>query len=169
MVNAPAFWPSAGWVALGVLVQTVLAPELTLRSAAPSFVTIGIVLYALQAGARRGAMLGLIGGALTDVFAGSPGGWTIAETVMGCACGSLTRVVFADSALARSAVVAGAIIVRNALFWTIAALEGYPRGYGTLHLHTTVWQAFLTAGCTILYVIARARMGTVRTHVERFP
>ena len=57
IVSGPEFWRAAGWVVLGLFVQTVFAPLLVVRGGIPSFVTIAVVLYALRAGApaRRAA------------------------------------------------------------------------------------------------------------------
>ena len=58
----PAYWPALGWTALLVLAQTTVVPLFVFRNAVPSLVTIAVVLYAVRAGARRGALLAIPAG-----------------------------------------------------------------------------------------------------------
>jgi rod shape-determining protein MreD len=168
IVNGPALWPTIGWVVVALFVQTVAAPWITFRHAGPSLVTIAVVLYALRCGPLRGAVLGLIAGVLTDVVAGTGGGWTIADTTIALAVGAAAGRFFADGVLPPSFLVAGAVLARDALFWGVMAFEGYPRGYGTAHLHAAVWQAFLTGACCVAYLFARSRFVDEATRIERY-
>jgi rod shape-determining protein MreD len=167
IVTGPAFWPSVGWVVVALVVQSLFARQLSFRHAIPSFVTIAVVLYALRVGARRGALLGIVAGALSDAVAGTGGGWTIADTTTAFAVGTVARGFFADGVLPPSFLVALAVIFRDAIFWLVMAMEGYPRGYGTTHLHATLWQALLTGLCTLVYLVARNRY-TPHTRIERY-
>jgi len=155
-------------VVLGLLVQTVAAPWLSFRHGIPSFTTLAIVLYALRTGGRRGALLGIVAGALTDAFAGTAGGWTIADTAVALAVGAVARGFFADGVLPPSFLVAGAVLVRDGIFWIVMAMEGSPRGFGTTHLHAALWQALLTGLCALVYLGLRMRFADVQTRVERF-
>lgn len=168
IVNGPAFWPTVGWVALAVFVQTVLAPSLTVRNAVPSFAVIAIVLYASRVGARRGAALGVIAGVLTDAVSGTGGGWTIADTAVGLIVGGASGRIFADSVLSSTLLVGAAVLVRDAVFWAVMTAEGFPRGYGTAHLHAALWQAALTAAYALAYVMLRNRVGGDSTRIERY-
>jgi rod shape-determining protein MreD len=168
IVSGPALLPTIGWTVLAVFVQTMFAQFLTYRGAVPSFVTIAVVLYALKAGARRGAVLGIIAGLLEDCFAGSGGAWTIATTLTALAAGAVSRGFFSDGFPMLGAIVALAIILRDTLFWSVMSIEGYPRGLATAHAHATLWQAAITGSCAIAYLIARARFVVDRTAVERF-
>lgn len=168
IVTGPAFWPSAGWAALALFVQTIAAPQLAIRHAVPSFVTIAIVLYALRAGSGRGALLGLLAGTLTDAVAGTPGAWTIACASIGFAAGGLTRSFFSDGIVPPSLFVGAAVLVRDGIFWTAMSTQDYPRGYGTVHLHASLWQALITAACAFVYLAARSRFTEDATRIERF-
>jgi rod shape-determining protein MreD len=168
VVTGPALWPTIGWVGVALFVQCVLAPTLTFRHALPSFTTIAIVLYAMHAGSRRGALVGIIAGALTDAVSGTGGAWTIADTLVGLGAGAIVRVYFADGVLAPSLLVAAAVLVRNAIFWVVMVMEGYPRGFGTTHLHETIWQALLTGMCALAYLAGRSRFFNVATRIERY-
>jgi rod shape-determining protein MreD len=167
-VSGPAFWPSVGFVALALFAQTTLAPWLIVREGLPSFVTIVVVLYTLRAGARRGALLGLIAGVLSDAVAGTGGAWTLAYPLLALACGAVAGGFFADGLVPRSLVVGLAVVVRSALFWTIMAFEGYPRGFGTVHLHAAFESGALTALYAFVYLLFRARFGGEETRIERF-
>src|ERR1700739_1272465 len=135
IVSGPSFWRAAGCVALGLFVQTVFAPLLVVREGIPSFVTMSLVLYALRLGARRGAVLGLTAGVLTDAVAGTGCAWTLAYTALALLFGGMPRGFSADGVVLPSLFGGVAVIARNAMFWIIMAAEGYPRGYGAVHLH----------------------------------
>ncbi len=169
IVAGPALGPTIGLAVLGLFAQSVFAQLLTFRAAVPSFVCIAVVLYAAKAGARRGALLGLIAGVLEDSFAVTGGGWTIATTLVALGVGGIGRTVFADGFIMPSVLVALAVLARDAVFWAIMSLEGYPRGFATAHLHAALWQAAMSSGCAMLYLILRGRFITDRTAVERYP
>jgi len=168
IVTGPSLWASVGWVVLGLFVQTVAAPWLSFRHAVPSFTTIAIVLYALRVGGRRGMALAVVAGALTDALAGTAGGWTIADALVVLLVGAIAGGFFADGILPPSFLVAAAVFVRDGVFWIVMAMEGYPRGYGTTHLHESLWQALITGLCTLVYLAARGRYAGVSTRVERY-
>ena len=168
IVNGPSLWPSVGWVVLALYAQTVFAPLVTLRHAVPSLTTIAIVLYALRVGGRRGAALGIVAGVLTDAVAGTAGGWTIADTVVGLGAGAVARGFFADGILPPSFLVAAAVFVRDGVFWIVMVMEGYPRGFGTTHLHESLWQAALTGATALAYLYVRMRFFDDSTRIERY-
>lgn len=168
IVSGPSFWRAAGCVALGLFVQTVFAPLLIVRAGIPSFVTIAVVLYALRVGARRGAVLGLVAGVLTDAVAGTGGAWTLAYTALALACGGITRGFFADGVVLPSLFVGVAVVLRSALFWIVMSAEGYPRGYGSVHLHAALESGVLTAVYAFVYLLFRARYGGQPTRIERY-
>jgi rod shape-determining protein MreD len=168
IVNGPALWRSAGFVALGLFVQTVFAPYFQVRGGMPSFVTVAVVLYALRVGARRGAVLGLIAGVLTDCVAGTGGAWTLAYTLLALLAGAVSRGFFADGMLLPSLAVGIAAIARSAIFWIVMSAEGYPRGYGATHLHAALESGMLTAIYAFVYLLFRNRFGGEQTRIERF-
>jgi rod shape-determining protein MreD len=168
IVSGPSFWRSVGFVVLGLFVQTVFAPLLQVRSGIPSFVTIAVVLYALRVGARRGSVLGLIAGVLTDAVAGTGGAWTIAYTLLALMAGGVSRGFFADGAPLTGLVVGVAVIVRSAIFWIVMSAEGYPRGYGAVHAHAALESGVLTAVYAVVYLLFRARFGGEQTRIERY-
>jgi hypothetical protein len=51
----------------------------------------------------------------------------------------------------------------------VMSIEGYPRGFAVAHLHAALWQALITGGCAIVYLLVRARFVSDRTTVERYP
>jgi rod shape-determining protein MreD len=168
IVAGPSFWWAAGCVALGLFVQTVFAPLLVIRGGIPSFVTIAVVLYALRLGARRGAALGLVAGVLTDSVAGTGGAWTLSYTLLALSCGVVSRGFFADGIVLPSLVIGVAVIVRSALFWIVMTAEGYPRGYGIVHLHAALESGLLTAIYAFVYLLFRSRYGGEPTRIERY-
>jgi rod shape-determining protein MreD len=169
VVAGPALLPAIGFALLAVFVQTMFAQFIVFHRAVPSLVTIAVVLYAAKVGARRGAVFGLIAGLLEDSFAGTGGAWTVATTITGLAVGGISRTFFSDGFAMLGALVALAVLLRDALFWGVMNIEGYPRGLAVAHSHAALWQAALTGGCSIVYLIVRARVVDDPTIVERYP
>jgi rod shape-determining protein MreD len=169
VVTGPTLAPTVGLTVLAVFVQTMFAQFVTVRGAVPSLVTIAVVLYAAKVGARRGAVLGIIAGLLEDCVAGTGGAWTIATTITALAVGGISRTFFSDGFAMLGALVALAILARDAIFWAVMSAEGYPRGFAVPHLHAALWQAGVTGVCALLYLILRERLFVDRTAVERYP
>jgi rod shape-determining protein MreD len=164
----PAYWPVLGWTSLLAFAQTVVIPLLAFRGAIPSLVTIAVVLYASRAGARRGALLALPAGLLEDIFAGTGGGWTIATTIVALLVGAFSRRMFADGAFVPAMLCGAAVLVRDAVFWSVMRAEGFPPGFATAHFHTSLWRALLTAAVAFAWLFVRGRLVTDRTTIERY-
>ncbi len=165
----PALAPTAGLAVLAIFIQTMFAPFVTFHGAVPSLVTIAVVLYAAKAGARRGAVLGIIAGVIEDCFAGTGGAWTIATTITALAVGGISRTFFSDSFAMLGALVALAVLLRDAIFWIVLSIEGYPRGFAVAHAHAALWQAAMTGVCALIYLVLRERFVEERTTIERYP
>ncbi|MGD0051923.1 MAG: rod shape-determining protein MreD [Vulcanimicrobiaceae bacterium] len=164
----PAYWPALGWTALLVFVQTTLVPLFVFRNAVPSLVTIAVVLYAVRAGARRGALLALPAGLLEDIFGGTGGAWTISTTLVALLVGGLSRRMFADGAVAPAILCGAASLVRDLACWTVLRGTGYPSGYGVEHLHAALWRAALTALVAFVWLALRGRLVADKTKIERY-
>ncbi len=145
------------WLALALFVQAVFAPQLTIHGALPSLATIVVVLYALRVGARGALLLGAMAGVVTDVLAGTGGAWTVAYLAIAAGSGAVRARFFGDGVVMPSVLVAFAVLVRNAIFWIVMTAEGFPRGYGTSHLHVALEQAFYTALVAAVAQLLRAR------------
>lgn len=169
IVSGPSLGPTIGWMALALFVQVTFAPYLTFRGAVPSLVTIPVVLFAIRGGARRGAILGILAGTLEDLYAGTPGAWTIATTLLALAIGRMGRGFFSDGFPMLGMLVGISVLARDALFWTVMRTQGYPTGLGAAHLHAALYQAFLTGLITVVYLVVRSRVVVDRTNVERYP
>jgi len=164
----PAYWPVLGWTSLLAFAQTVVVPLLAFRGAVPSLVTIAVVLYASRAGARHGAMLALPAGLLEDIFGGTGGGWTIATTVVALLVGGFSRRMFADGAFVPAVLCGLAVLVRDAIFWSVMRIEGFPPGFALVHAHTSLWRALLTALVAFAWLVVRGRLVTDKTTIERY-
>lgn len=169
IVSGPSLGPTIGWVALLIFLQVMFAPYLAIRDAVPSLVAIPVVLFAVRGGARRGAILGIIAGALEDIYAGTPGAWTIATTLLALAIGRMGRGFFSDGFPMLGALVALGVLLRDLIFWTIMRIDGYPDGLGVAHLHASLYQALYTGILTVIYLVVRTRVVVDRTNVERYP
>ncbi len=168
VVTGPALLPTVGFAVLALFVQTMFAQFMTFRGGSPSFVTIAVVLYAVKVGARRGALFGIIAGVLEDSFAGTGGAWTIATTATALTVGGITRTFFSDGFLMPGVLVALAVLLRDAVFWGVMSLEGYPPGFSVPHSHAALWQAVMTGLCATVYLLVRTRFVVDRTTVERY-
>ena len=156
------------WLVVALFVQTVFAPWLTIHGAMPSFATIVVVLYALRAGIRGALVLGAIAGVATDVLAGTGGGWTVAYLAIAAGSSAVRSRFFADGIVLPSVLVAVAVLVRDAIFWIVMTAEGYPRGYGTSHLHIAIEQAVLTGCAAAVIQLVRARFGDQGDRITRY-
>ncbi len=165
----PAYWPVLGWTALLAFAQTAVLPLLAFRGAVPSLVTIAVVLYAVRAGARRGALLGIPAGLLEDIFAGTPGAWTLSTTIVALLVGGFSRRMFADGAFAPAVLCGAAVLVRDVIFWSVMRIDGFPPGYATAHAHLAVWRAALTALVAFAWLVVRGRLVADKTTIERYP
>jgi rod shape-determining protein MreD len=148
--------------------QTAFAPWLTIHGAMPSFVTIVVALYALRVGVRGSLLLGALAGLLTDIIAGTGGGWTLAYLAIVLLSGAVRSRLFADGIVSPSILVAGAVLLRNGVFWLVMAAEGYPRGYGSAHLHVALEQALLTGIATAIVQALRLRFGEPPPRGQRY-
>ncbi|HTW84762.1 MAG TPA: rod shape-determining protein MreD [Candidatus Sulfotelmatobacter sp.] len=165
----PAYWPALGWTSLLALLQTTLIPLLAFRQAVPSLVTIAVVLFAVRAGARRGAALAIPAGVLEDVFTGGAGGWTLSTTLVALLVGGFSRRMFADGVVAPAVLCGGASFVRDVMYWIFQRAVGYPAGYAVQHVHTALWRALLTALVAFVWLTLRGRFVHDKTTVERYP
>ncbi len=163
----PAYWPVLAVTALLALAQTTIVPLLAVRGAVPSLVAIAVVLYAVRVGARRGAMLAIPAGLLEDVFAGTGGGWTLSTMIVALLVGGFSRRIFADGAFAPAVLCGIAVVVRDALFWTIMKMEGYPPGFSSAHLHAALLSAAFTTVVALVWLGARERFVLDKTTIER--
>ena len=75
---------------------------------------------------------------------------------------------FADGIVLPSVLVAAAVLVRDAIFWIVMTAEGYPRGFGTSHLHLAIEQAALTGVATAVIQLVRARFSEPADRLQRF-
>jgi rod shape-determining protein MreD len=164
----PSYWPVLGWTALLALAQTVLVPIFAFRGAVPSLVTIVVVLYAARVGPRRAALLAIPAGLLEDIFAGTGGGWTIATTIVALLVGGFSRRMFADGAFAPAVLCGIAVLARDAVFWSVMRIEGFPPGYATAHLHLALWRALLTGLVAFAWLLVHGRLVADKTTVERY-
>jgi len=157
--TGPAWWVAAVALAVALLLQTEVLHFFAFRHAEISAVLVVVIWYALHADLRRAALFGLIAGACEDVLATQTGAaFTISTTVTAALAGTLSSRFFSDSIPLGFAIMFGATVVRDAFFWTVLALQGYPGGYARMHVHESLWQALLNAlvlGC--LQLIARRR------------
>ncbi len=105
-----------------------------------------VVWYAIATDSRRAILFGLCAGFMEDSVSGGTGGaWTAATTVTAFCTAMLSRSFFSDSIPLLAAIVVVATLLRNALFWWVMEIQGYPTGLGYLHFHQTLWQSALNA------------------------
>jgi cell shape-determining protein MreD len=117
-----------------------------------------VVWYAIRADARRAAIYGLVAGMFEDVLAAQTGAaWTISTTLTAMLTSVLSRGFFADSVPLVATVTAVATLLRSLLFWTTMALERYPPGLGTLHLHQAAFAAVLNAVVMVVAMLVARR------------
>ncbi|MDQ6826884.1 MAG: rod shape-determining protein MreD [Candidatus Eremiobacteraeota bacterium] len=148
----PSWQRGARYLAVALLAQSTTLHYLTLRNAELSPVLVVVVWYAISTDVRRAAIFGLCAGFVEDALSGGTGGsWTLATSLTAICTAMLSSGFFSDSIPLLSAIVVVATLMRNAIFWFVMLLQGYPPGLGSQHLHQTLWQAALNA--TLLVAI----------------
>lgn len=102
------------------LVQTSLAPYLSLAGVKPDLMLTVIVLWSLLRGAGEGVIWGFIGGVLLDLFAGSPFGLSILSLMLVSYLSGIGEVnIFRANLLLPGAAIVGATLLYYA-FWLLA-------------------------------------------------
>jgi hypothetical protein len=74
----------------------------------------------------------------------------------------LSRNFFADSLPIGAGVAALATLIRNAIFWSVMSLQGYPSGLASIHAHETMWQAVLNAMLMLVLMLGAHRFERLR-------
>lgn len=147
-----------GWLLGALVLQATLVHYLALRGVVPSLVLVVVVWYAIRVDARRAAIYGLIAGVCEDVLSAQTGAaWTISTTVTAIATSLLSRGFFADSVPLVGAMTAVATLLRMLIFWAVMALEGYPPGLGSEHVHHAAMQAVLNVAVMIAAMLVVRR------------
>jgi len=150
----PAWWHAALVLLVALLFQTTFAHALAFRDAVPSAFLVAVVWYASRVDARRAAIFGFAAGLCEDLLSGGTGGaWTLSTTVVASGIGFASSNFFADSMVLAAATAFVATLVRNAVFWVLMAMGGYPSGMGVRHFHQTLWQALLDAIAIVVVML----------------
>jgi rod shape-determining protein MreD len=151
----PAWWKAAISLAVALFAQVELLHFALFRNAELSAVFIVVIWYATHADVRRAAIFGLIAGLCEDLLSTHTGAaFTISTMLAAAIAGTLSGAFFADSVPLGFIVMFLSTLVRNAFFWSIMALEGYPSGFARIHLHQTAWQALLNAAVLAAAMVA---------------
>jgi rod shape-determining protein MreD len=159
----PAWYVAAAWLALAVLAQSTIVHYLAIRNVVPSLVLVVVVWYSLRVDLRRAALYGFVAGLCEDALAAQTGAaWTIATTLAAMLASVLSRGFFADSIPLVIGITVLATLVRALLFWIVAALEGYPPGLGSMHLHEAALQSALNAIAMVVAMVIVRRVEQAR-------
>lgn len=130
-----------------------------IRGAEPSLVLVAVVWYAMRSDIGRAGVYGVIAGVAEDVIAFDAGGaWTFSTAITALLASLPTRRFFEDSMPFFMIVAALATLVREALFWSIKSIEGYPPGLGMIHFHEALLQAGLNATLAALVMFVARRL-----------
>lgn len=150
----PPWWLAAIWLLAALLFQMIFAHWFSIRGVVPSAVLVAVVYYALRVDSRRAALFGLVSGLCEDLIStGTGGSWTVATMLVGLGASLLSRNFFSDSLLLSASVAAVATIVRDAVYWIVRSIEGYPTGLAGLHFHQMLWQALLNAALIVVVIL----------------
>ncbi len=161
-ISAPAWYISAGWLALTLLAQAGFAHTLMIRNVEPSLVLVAVVWYAIRVEPWRAATYGLIAGIAEDALA------LTARAARGrfpppasrCSQPLISRGFFADSLPLVATIMFLATLVRQLIFWVTMGFEGYPSGLGMMHFHEALFEAFLNAAVMMLVMLINRRFNS---------
>jgi rod shape-determining protein MreD len=155
----PQWYAAAAWLAIALVAQTTIVHYFRIHDVAPSLVLVVVVWYAIRVDAQRAAFYGLAAGLCEDVLSAQSGGaWTVSMTLAAVIAGMLSRGFFADSLPLVAAITAIATLVRALLFWTVMAIEGYPRGLGAMHAREAMLQAAMNVAIMLVAMFVWRRL-----------
>jgi len=144
--DPPALWVAAVSIALALLIQSTLAPYLSVRGAPFSLVTLVVAWYAVRTGSLAGLTCGLLAGAAEDALAGASGvGWTFATGLAGALAGRLHGTWMADTKLALIPAAAIVTLFRYFAYALVMQAQRAPVPFALAHFHTALWQSALDA------------------------
>lgn len=165
VADAPPWWLVAFALAVALVVQTSLGPQLEFRGARVSFVTLLIAWYAVRTGSLRGLAFGLIAGVCEDAIAGSTGvAWTFASGLLGLTYGRLARTWLADTKLVLVPAAALATLLRDGAFYVALQLQGHSVVLPLTHFHAVLWQSALDAFVAFIALLVAPQLGSSRAH-----
>ena len=145
---------AALWLLAAFLFSQIAARWFSIRGVYPDAFLVAVIYYALHSDSRRAGIYGLIAGLCEDLLdLGSGGSWTVSTTLVGLLAGMLSRNFFSDSLLLAASLAAIATLVREAIFWIMRSLEGYPAGLAGIHFHAALWQALLNAALIAIVIL----------------
>ena len=152
---------------LCVLLQATVVHWLAFRGVVPSLVVIAVVFAAVHMRASTALMLGVLAGLMEDALGASGGAWTIATGLSAVFASWTTRRFFTDSVSVTLGAVALCTLLRDAAFWSVMSLEGYPPGMGMVHLHGALWDALYTTFIAAIALIVRTRWNDRTGNITR--
>jgi len=165
VADAPPWWQFAAVLALALLVQSTLAPFVSLRGATVSFVLLVVLWYGLRAGTGPGLLAGLIAGAGEDALGASAPAWTFATALCGGLAGRFSGSILGESRAFVIAAVVVATLVRYAAFALVLQLAGHPLALPQSHFHALLWQSVLDAlGATLVLALWPGVLGSDGRH-----
>jgi cell shape-determining protein MreD len=152
--DPPALWQVSLALAGALLLQSTLAPVISIRGASPSFVSLIVAWYAIRTGSLRGLAFGLIAGACEDALAGLSGvAWTFATGLAGTLAGRLARTWLADTRVVLVPFAAAITLVRFAAFALFMQAQGRPLALPAEHLHVALLQSALDAAIALALLL----------------
>ncbi len=167
VVNGPHFGLTLAIVVVGALAQAAFGHFVAVRGTVPSIVAIAVVLYAIRVDFTRAIVMGALAGLLEDGIGGTGGAWLTATTLVAAGSIGLARVAFSDGVLQSAAYVVLAVVVRDALFWGVERIQGFPAGLFGASMRTALVQAAFTAILAAAYLFYRLHYVREETSVQR--
>jgi rod shape-determining protein MreD len=157
-ISAPAWYVSAGWLALALIAQASIMHIFAIRNVEPSLVLVAVVWYAIRVEPWRAAAYGCAAGIVEDLLSYHTGGaWTISTTAVALVASTISRGFFADSIPLVATITLVATLVRQLIFWVTMGFEGYPSGLGMIHFHEALFEALLNAFVVMLVILIARR------------
>jgi rod shape-determining protein MreD len=158
-VTAPAWYISAGWLALALVAQVSVLHRIAIRNVEPSLVLVAVVWYAIRVEPWRAAAYGALAGVAEDALAyGTGGAWTISTTAVAILASLISRGFFADSLPLVATITFCATLVRQLFFWITMAFEGYPSGLGMMHFHEALLESVFNAAMMMAVMLVNRRL-----------
>jgi rod shape-determining protein MreD len=152
-----------GALLVALLAQTTLLHGLQVRGGTISFAFLVVLWFAASAGTARGALFGLIAGALEDAFSGGAGAaWTFATPLAAIVAARSVRTTGWDHPLFLGFVTVVAACLRSFVFWFVTRAEHPLVPLDATTVHAALWSAALDALVVVIATAALPRLRPLR-------
>jgi rod shape-determining protein MreD len=142
-------------LAVALLAQSTVLHAVHVHGGTLSLTFLVVAWFAIASGTARGALFGLVAGALEDGLCGATGAaWTLATPAAAAVAARVVRGTRWDHPAFVGPVVAAATLLRTVLFWLVSRAEGHVPVLDAAAGRGALWTAVLTGAMAVAVAVA---------------